>query len=78
MTNAMFIAQQAQLTDALNQSTLHPAAACGRCGGWTSFGGMSQHSTTHVPVNGRFGCVCNDSQLSMRIIARLNRLSDAE
>lgn len=37
----------------------HPAAACGVCGGWTAFGGMSQHHRTTTPVMGRFGCVCN-------------------
>ena len=36
-----------------------PAAACPRCGGWTGYGGMSQHSTSTVPVIGRTGCVCH-------------------
>lgn len=36
-----------------------PAAACPKCGGWTSFGGMSQHSNSTVPVDGRTGCTCN-------------------
>ena len=36
-----------------------PAAACPRCGGWTGYGGMSQHSTSTVPVMGRTGCVCH-------------------
>jgi hypothetical protein len=35
-----------------------PAAACQRCGGWTSFGGMSQHSKSATPVHGRTGCNC--------------------
>jgi hypothetical protein len=35
-----------------------PAAACGLCGGWTCFGGMSQHAKSDVPVDGRTGCVC--------------------
>ena len=35
-----------------------PAAACPRCGGWTSFGGMSQHSKATTPVSGRTGCTC--------------------
>jgi hypothetical protein len=30
-----------------------PAGACQRCGGWTTFGGMSQHA--HGPK----GCVCH-------------------
>ena len=36
-----------------------PAAACPRCGGWTSFGGMSQHSASKRRVMGRRGCVCH-------------------
>lgn len=35
-----------------------PAAACPRCGGWTSFGGMSQYSKSVVEVLGRKGCIC--------------------
>ena len=33
-----------------------PAAACPRCGGWTQFGGMSQHAEATTPVIGRTGC----------------------
>ena len=36
-----------------------PAAACPRCGGWTSFGGMSQFSNTLDVNHGRTGCICN-------------------
>lgn len=36
-----------------------PAAACPRCGGWTSYGGMSQHAGSLVPVQGRTGCTCS-------------------
>lgn len=35
-----------------------PAAACPRCGGWTSSGGMSQYRNSTVPVHGRTGCTC--------------------
>lgn len=38
------------------QST--PGAACSRCGGWTSSGGMSQHARSKVAVLGRKGCAC--------------------
>lgn len=37
----------------------NPAAACPACGGWTSSGGMSQHSKSKTPVLGRAGCTCN-------------------
>lgn len=36
-----------------------PAAACPRCGGWTNFGGCSQHSESDIPVMGRTGCTCH-------------------
>lgn len=36
-----------------------PAAACPRCGGWTSFGGCSQYRDATEPVMGRTGCICN-------------------
>jgi hypothetical protein len=36
-----------------------PAAACRKCGGWTSFGGMSQYCDSKEPVMGRIGCTCN-------------------
>lgn len=42
-----------------NDLTDIPAAACNKCGGWTSFGGMSQHSKTTTPVLGRTGCTCH-------------------
>ena len=35
-----------------------PAAACKQCGGWTSFGGMSQHS------EGLGGCNCKRKKKS--------------
>lgn len=35
-----------------------PAAACNKCGGWTSFGGCSQFSNSKTPVLGRVGCTC--------------------
>ena len=41
-----------------NDMTNIPAAACGKCGGWTDFGGMSQHADSKVPVSGRTGCTC--------------------
>lgn len=34
------------------------AAACKACGGWTAFGGMSQHANATYPVAGRIGCNC--------------------
>jgi len=49
--------QVANLEDELNE-TKTPAAACPRCGGWTGFGGMSQHSQSTIPVMGRLGCSC--------------------
>jgi hypothetical protein len=33
-----------------------PAASCPKCGGWTSFGGMSQHSSSTSLAMGRLGC----------------------
>ncbi len=39
-----------------------PAAACIRCGGWTQFGGMSQHAKTKVPVLNRVGCTCKGNR----------------
>jgi len=41
-----------------NDRTSIPAAACPRCGGWTTYGGCSQHAASLVPVAGRTGCVC--------------------
>lgn len=35
-----------------------PAATCPRCGGWSSHGGMSQFSKSHILVLGRVGCFC--------------------
>lgn len=35
-----------------------PAAACPRCGGWTSSGGCSQFAGSTTPVHGRTGCTC--------------------
>jgi hypothetical protein len=42
----------------LNDRTSIPAAACPRCGGWTTYGGCSKHAASLVPVHGRTGCVC--------------------
>lgn len=36
-----------------------PVAACPHCGGWTSYGGMSQYSKSKEPVEGRTGCSCS-------------------
>ena len=44
------------LTKHVNSMENIPAAACGRCGGWTTQGGMSQHGKATVPVLGRIGC----------------------
>lgn len=42
-----------------NDMTNIPAAACGRCGGWTKFGGCAQHAnSTTKRVLGRTGCSC--------------------
>ena len=46
-----------------------PAAACNRCGGWTGFGGMSQHRESARKVLGRTGCVCNNSKLREKVAA---------
>lgn len=40
-----------------------PAAACPKCGGWTSQGGMSQHANATAPVMGRKGCTCNKAKV---------------
>lgn len=44
--------------DVVEEEDVVPAAACPRCGGWTSMGGMSQHSDSEVEVDGRTGCTC--------------------
>lgn len=41
------------------QKKFIPPAACGKCGGWTSYGGMSQYSNSYTPVSGRTGCNCH-------------------
>jgi len=41
-----------------NDLTNVPAAACHKCGGWASMGGMSQHRASATPVMGRTGCLC--------------------
>lgn len=46
----VFLPKVMRLEDKRNRR--HFAAACGRCGGWTSRGGMSQHS------DGPSGCDC--------------------
>lgn len=45
-----------------NDITDIPAAACGYCGGWTNYGGMSQHANTEKPYKGRMGCRGNCQQ----------------
>lgn len=42
----------------MNDMSNVPAGACGKCGGWTSFGGMSQYAGCADPVHGRTGCTC--------------------
>jgi hypothetical protein len=44
--------------DRVNDMRNIPAAACYGCGGWTRFGGMSQHGYAVKPVDGRTGCRC--------------------
>lgn len=46
-----------------------PVAACGTCGGWTHWGGMSQHRQTLKPVMGRYGCLCHDGPRYLKTIA---------
>jgi hypothetical protein len=48
-----------------------PAAACGACGGWTSFGGMKGASSSTVPVLGRYGCTCGESKRAATVAASL-------
>lgn len=50
-------------TPAKNDLSSVPAAACPRCGGWTSSGGMSQYAKSSTPVLGRTGCSCNGAKL---------------
>ena len=38
-----------------------PLAACGACGGWTSYGGCSQYFNSTEPVYGRTGCTCRNA-----------------
>jgi len=45
-----------------NDLTKIPAAACPRCGGWTSCGGMSQHRFSDVRVIDRTGCNCRENR----------------
>ena len=33
-----------------------PVPSCPKCGGWTAFGGMSQHRSNTTRVRGRLGC----------------------
>lgn len=49
-----------------NTGSKTPAAACPRCGGWTSYGGMSQYSASRVPVLGRTGCTCTTKKRGSR------------
>ena len=50
-------------------STPTPAAACQRCGGWLSSGGMSQYHRTTAPVMRRFGCLCNAPPAYRRLVS---------
>lgn len=43
-----------------------PEAACKKCGGWTSFGGMAQYSQTITPILGRVGCICQTQEYAVR------------
>lgn len=54
-----------------------PAAACPRCGGWTTFGGMSQHATATKPVLGRTGCTCTP-RCDRPLDGEARNLNDAE
>ena len=50
---------QYRITDAGRAAIVKiSAAACARCGGWASFGGMGQHHNAITPVLGRTGCTC--------------------
>ena len=46
----------------VNDLTKVPAAACSKCGGWHSRGGMKQYANSTVPVvaggYARTGCTC--------------------
>lgn len=55
-----------------------PAAACPRCGGWTSFGGCSQHSNSIVPVMGRTGCTCQMSATKKAMVRIVRDLREHE
>lgn len=45
-----------KMTKDQRQENKSKNAACNRCGGWTTFGGMSQYS------NGVNGCTCKRSK----------------
>ena len=49
------------MTEHKNDMTNLPAAACRRCGGWTTQGGMSQYSRSAKLVMNRTGCDCHDT-----------------
>lgn len=53
-----------------------PAAACSICGGWTSRGGMSQHSDTKTPVIGRTGCTGPHNVTRSRYAEQLEMVQD--
>ena len=54
-----------------NDTTTVPAAACPRCGGWTSYGGMSQHSHNLTErVLGRTGCLCGARNQAQAVVAQ--------
>ena len=42
----------------MNDLTNIPQAACGTCGGWTSFGGMSHRNDPFTRTMERTGCTC--------------------
>lgn len=54
----------------INETQKIPAAACQKCGGWTSFGGMSQHSKSTVPVMGRTGCTCSQKKEDTTVVSK--------
>ena len=54
-------------TEHTNDLSDIPAAACPRCGGWTSFGGCSQHSQSRTLVLDRTGCRCKENGTRERV-----------
>lgn len=48
-----------RVTDGVELVSPRPAAACGQCGGWSPYGGMSHYANSTERVLGRPGCTCN-------------------